>query len=988
MISMPRRRWTTIGAEGWASLAEFFCLLLVVTTTLGCSRGTKAAPGELVLLLSTDMEVPESFDTILLTIDGGTPHAYTVPNLPTSPNAGATDSLDKDCKAGDSPSTRLEFPTTIALVSQRDEAAPVDLTLTACKAGHKIFSKQFSPTLPAAGGLEMLRAPIRWLCTDWNDRCYGCKVSGSSQTDCHHESISLLANPSPCQSKSLCDEASKDFFVPLAYDADEVADYDPKTGRCFDPRACFNMGAQSPLAEQLWLQVPAGWESPNGSGSCVVTLGPGLSSDSQINLALVLPPGDKGFCDKFRCLVPLDALEPAGWQWASSGLGAGTMRLPDAVCNMLDSGQVSYLVKSESCQRKGRQMPICDHRTSSSVANWASKSNTSTLPKPTTYLSLDAAALGKDFAADPTYESSNVALKGQAGVFSNGKFAKKLSSPAEFKDKTLSFWLSLTELTGDDVKSSDEFVTPILSNISSSCTTGMRLELRTCNNRSSVVLAVGIPNPLEPTPNGCAINYEFAPLTAKNYAGGFFTPWQRGDFYHVAVSLDPNLGPEVFVDGTKSSVGLVSGDNCQLQDSTVEPSDGSALYLGSPNPSGALRAHDVLIDEVKFFGDKLSVSQIEQLLLESSTAPGASGLLWGAWSTRGTLALDTSCPQGSTASMDTTAQPPEFNIYDCGASSSGSYALLNQPQDLTEIPTTTTNAAQTPSIADFDEALLVATLPAGEPFQFALVAEHGKRQCTWQLFGNYDANTPSKKSSDTYVIDLRRPSWCIDPDCSFDINNVERASLGSDWKVAWGNIDYTVRSLTFRRRPNRSALTLAGYGGLTGLGGWCWKPVAYDPVWESKPIAVSDSKAVSVDAPDSHSSPPRATTDGQDPELAADLPPSPDHPASLDLRRCAAIELCLGVGPSNPGSKPPMFVLQNEIGQTIAWSISNPDGCPIVNLLENPGWPDTGPFSKFGLDDVRKSVTRLSVRYSGSIAVSSIRCCTTAGDASSCAGIE
>jgi hypothetical protein len=83
-----------------------------------------------------------------------------------------------------------------------------------------------------------------------------------------------------------------------------------------------------------------------------------------------------------------------------------------------------------------------------------------------------------------------------------------------------------------------------------------------------------------------------------------------------------------------------------------------------------------------------------------------------------------------------------------------------------------------------------------------------------------------------------------------------------------------------------------------------------------------------------------------------------------------------------------MLILQNEIGQTIAWNISNSDGCPIVNLMEIGGWPYTEPSFPFTPDAVRQFVTRISVRYSGGITVSSVKCCAKAGDAGTCADIE
>jgi hypothetical protein len=970
-----------------ARTLAFVLVLLVAVTELACSQKTLPAPGEVVVLLSTDMQVPESFDTVILTV-GDIRRAYLAPNAPTPKDQ------DSDCRTDDAVSNKLAFPTTVALLSEANTPTTVSLTLTACKSGKVVFRQpKFDVEIPEPGQIKMLRAPIRWLCNDWTANCYGC--SDSSQQACHHQNITVRNGPALCQTDACQPSpASSEFFAAIGYNAVEVAAYDPSpvsTAGCFKPWSCFDMQDDSQFDDHAWVQVATGWqqaEGDAGSGdagvgpACVATLERALPSQSAaFNLALILPPGGQGFCDSNRCLVPLDAQESVGWTWLGSD--ARRVALPNAVCHLLDSGQVLYVVGSQKCASKGRTTPICG---ADPTLNRASPTLTPLVDDAIVYLGLDTVTnLSPQLLANPygtpfdfgvhaanqvtevTMASAAAVWGTGAGIFNSQQYAKS-RDPVTANDYTLSAWVSLTEYAD-----SSESVMPILSNLSSDCSSGARLELRVCSDQSTVVMALGTPTKPS-TPDQCSLSYTFAPFAKKSYQGGYFTPWQAGSWYHVVATFDREQGPALYLDAARVDDPNV-GANCGSPVADPQPSDKSFLYLGSQATFAGTpaRTRDLLIDEVMVFDKTLSAEQVKRLSLESSTVAGPSGLRWGAWGT-----------QGSFAQVDPSAPAPEFNVADLGYSSAGGYALLGESQSLSNVSLD----RMPPRLSDFDEAVLVVTpLPAGKPFQVALVAEHGKRQCTWQMFGNpksADAGSTTP-GSDTYVINLRRPSWCVDPACSFDVNQVEKLSLGSDWEGNQGKFSYAVQAIALRKRPG-SLKGSTDFGGITGPSDWCWKPVTYEPAWEVQPVTAVASndgtKPVQVAQPEFYAlSKPGAV----DPELAADLP---NDAGSRDLTSCAAIGVCADLKSPGDGSQPtPYLVMRNELGQTYAWKIVDPANCPSLVKLDSSGLKYAAGLIQPTLADILGSVTRISIRHPGSITVRSVKCCASATDPSTCQDI-
>lgn len=983
MTSNSRQRPDTSRQGHVASFARSFAVLLVAATTLACSQKTLPAYGEVLLLLSSDMPVPNSFDTLIIKVNGqGRAFRDKSVDVPNS-----TDPSDP-CGVGNGTSnmlsnTSLKLPTTIALTSERDEAQPnTPATLIVCKGGQVVFSRGFTVDLPASGQVLMMRAPIRWLCS--NKPCYGCGDNGDepSRQSCHHRAISRIANPPPglCEASACANEAG--VFTTIDYDQDEANRYDPaqaEPGSCFDPWSCFDMTAGSQFETRAWVQVPTGWQDSQpasdagtSSAACAATLPQSLIGATAVNVAVVLPPENPGYCDSVqnRCVVPLDSQASVGWTWPDRS--KETIHLPEAVCHMLDSGQILYVIAAANadCESKTPATPLC--RKSKPPTSGADAA-TRLLDFATAYLPLDDAlgappgSLLEDETGQvtlalvgidpsPTDAAVDIGVMRSAGRFNSERFAQGVNVDDVKNARTWSAWISLTE-------SAAPFTgrMPILSNISDDCSSGARLELRACgSDHSNVVVALGIPNGRSSS-TSCTLDYVFAPFSANSYRGGFFTPWKTGTWFHVAATFDPASGraaSKIYLDGVRAETPAI---DCSFAAVANELHDGRSIYLGSHAAMATAfeRSHDLLIDEVALFFDAWGPEYLTRLLVQTSTIDGASGLRWGSWAS-----------QGSGARLESTKLPPTIIVDDREQASAGGYALL-----------AANPLAPTPAdLSAYDEAVLVVSGPptaSGFPsegqFQFSLISDQGKRQCTWQLRANPAPSASDIEGPETYVVDLRSPSWCVDPQCRFDATSVERATIGSYWRDAQQPFGYSVQALAFRKRSGSNA-TAGILGGVTGPSGWCWKSVAYDSDWElQRPAQLSLSpEAISVRA----DTPIYFGNAEGPPQLAADLP---ENDGSRDLRGCTTMKLGLELLSTPVAANlgyDRQLVIQSEAGQTCSWPLpGSVAGVTSVALDTCNNWWPTTWTSIDRRQDLLRAVTRISIGYSGSMQVNSVACC-------------
>ncbi|MCC6899435.1 MAG: hypothetical protein IT377_10700, partial [Polyangiaceae bacterium] len=106
-------------------------------------------------------------------------------------------------------------------------------------------------------------------------------------------------------------------------------------GKCFDTVPCFSKGAVVEVEmSNCSIAKPAA-----GTG---------------VNVALVMPAGSAGICGAATCLIPLDANAETGWREE-----AGRLVLPPAVCERLNTGAVTSVTVTTSCETKTERTPTC-----------------------------------------------------------------------------------------------------------------------------------------------------------------------------------------------------------------------------------------------------------------------------------------------------------------------------------------------------------------------------------------------------------------------------------------------------------------------------------------------------------------------------------------------------------------------------------------------------------------------------------------------------
>lgn len=963
----------------------------VLLLAAGC-RDALPPYGEVTLLLSTDMSIPEGFDTLVLERKSGQRWVFAAGDIPSSDISG-------ECgEVGNPDSTKLSLPTSIVLKSATDDSFSTELTLTACKAGKRVFHREFQVEFPEPGQQKMVRAPIRWLCSDWERNCYGCMEGDKlGRQSCYPESVSLLSDSKRCNTDACVssDSDTEVFFKSVDYKPAEVAAYSLTTSgssdACFDVSDAFTTDDKPASAQfaanRPWFHIPTQWHADNAEeavytceGILSVTPIPGGEplNTEYLNLALVLPQTETGLCNAERCLIPLEAQNAVGWQWKPgddwNAKGERSVLLPPAVCHMLDSGQVLYVIGTNLSKQKGYKMPFC------------------TIASPDTTQVKESVSGGTDFLAFslddqdawyvpgqgmPRLEPSRgsisglsvpTAVSGRAGRFTNESYAYFAGSLLRSRNFTIAAWASLTELALTESTESTRIM-PLISDVSEDCQSGGRLELHATNDQSSVQIALGVPIGSDGS-GQCSFEYTCALLGSSSYAGGYFTPWSTGNWYHVAATVQRPGTPVLYLDGAQAN--LIPCD--PIASTPVQSHDASRFYLGSSKAlaDSGVPTHPLLIDEVVVSGSALDSSRIKQLSLYPRTVPGASGFRWGAWG-----------GQGSFATLSTLFSLPVFSVTDAEFGTAGGFALLAEPIDLSA----TEPGIKTQDLSNYDELVLVADMPENRPLQLSLVAAHGQRQCVWQLFSKPQTASSPRTYSDNFIIDLRRPSWCVSPSCDFDLTAVESMAIGSDWKDAVEKHTYSVRALAFRQRSAETETPRTkSIGGKLGPNGWCWRAVSYDPRWDVAPVQLSDG---AVTFPE-----PKATLflsdyklDAGVPELAAD-PPLSGQTGPRDLSTCVSLKLDLSFGEKGtssniePGNA--QFAMKDDRGYTCWFDLDTSSTVARIDLenqplgVWGPGMPVNTSVAK-EYSAIRHAVARISVRSEHALTVRSVQCCD-AGD--------
>jgi hypothetical protein len=306
--------------------------------TPACTSASKPAPGEVIVVVTTDMAVPADIDTLRWTV---TVVGQTTP-----------------VKSETHPLTAEGLPGTVAVVSGSHTPGPVLVSLEGLHgggdAGTVRVHREAQFTVPTMGS-KALAMPLDWLCSD--------------------------ANPAmPCASDHTCVAGS---CAPSTVDASALPDYAPVDGgACFKTFDCFGPSA---IVRET---VPV----LDSSGRCVLTRDKWAPVVDPANVALVVDTsvaGSYGACAPGDvCLIPLQANSPDGWQTIADDGGITGVVLPDKVCSMGLGVEISV-----TCPPNVTGVPLCT--TAATCAH-------SDVECPSDWTAYSCATLADGVAAQPT----------------------------------------------------------------------------------------------------------------------------------------------------------------------------------------------------------------------------------------------------------------------------------------------------------------------------------------------------------------------------------------------------------------------------------------------------------------------------------------------------------------------------------------------------------------------------------------------------------
>lgn len=287
------------------------CLVALIAATggMGCSE----TPGELVLVVQSDMELPKDIDSMLVEVTvAGTPRFKQ-----TYANLGST--------------TGLPLPATLGIVaSEENPDDPVTIRVSAGARDAWQVVREVITGIPR-GRVSKLDVPVSFLCQGSGSGSVGNAVDAAKNT-CPDRTTCIAGT---CRPSELDAADLPEYSEPEVFGGGTVAG----DGVCFDVTGCFED------AQTLELDADR----------CVIAAPP----EGDVNLALLTEGA--GMCAGTRCFVALDADSPLGWRRVD-----GTIALPEAVCHPtlggggnVAVGVAASRVDEKLCPRKTTAVPTC-----------------------------------------------------------------------------------------------------------------------------------------------------------------------------------------------------------------------------------------------------------------------------------------------------------------------------------------------------------------------------------------------------------------------------------------------------------------------------------------------------------------------------------------------------------------------------------------------------------------------------------------------------
>ena len=280
-------------------------LCLAACAASSCAK----PPGELVLVLQTDMSLPKDVDAIVIEVlvRGDTRYS------------NEFDQLGSDGS--------IQIPASLGVVvgPNTDETTPITFRVTAKQNNVPRVLRETVTTVPPTNVVS-LRMAVQWLCWDQVQP----DPMGNPQTTCADGQTCVAGS---CVDKTVDSSKLPPYSAPSVFGGGTGKNND---GSCFDVTSCFTGSIDAPVDMTTCSITPIG----------------------KVNVALRVESA--GICGPSGCFVPLDANSDGGWQPGPNG----TILLPAAICSKtpLPAGPVTGVSVSgvtSACALKTESLPTC-----------------------------------------------------------------------------------------------------------------------------------------------------------------------------------------------------------------------------------------------------------------------------------------------------------------------------------------------------------------------------------------------------------------------------------------------------------------------------------------------------------------------------------------------------------------------------------------------------------------------------------------------------
>ena len=281
------------------------CAALVATIPIlsffaaqgSCLNASKTAPGEVIVVMTTDMK---NIDMVQYTVSIG----------------------DPEIDAGSNTFDASDLPATLGIASGSQPTGPVHIHVEARGPdGSPLVVRDASLTAMPAAGVKRLSMPLDWLCS-----------SEASPPTCP---VGQTCRAGGCSAEAFAIDGSTlpDYVASESTDCTGALDY------------CFASAALAlPKLDLL--------------GNCTVPTP--TTTVSQLNVALKLVDGSNyaPACTPLGCLIPVDQDPLEGWKAVLGPMpgGTGAISLPRAVCDDVASGKILGVAMTTACATKS---PLC-----------------------------------------------------------------------------------------------------------------------------------------------------------------------------------------------------------------------------------------------------------------------------------------------------------------------------------------------------------------------------------------------------------------------------------------------------------------------------------------------------------------------------------------------------------------------------------------------------------------------------------------------------